>query len=74
MAPWRVLAAVLVMGLSLMFVAVFIQQRRRIRYALRNRLIPLRVMSETETPIQRWLPWSVLGMAVVLILAALAFA
>ncbi len=74
MVPWRVLAALLVVGMSVLFAVLFIQQRRRIRYLLRNRVTPLTVVTEAQTPIQRWLPWGALGVVVVLTLAALAFA
>jgi hypothetical protein len=74
MGPWPVLAAVMVVGLSVLFAALFTHQRRRVRYQLRNRLTPLTVLSEERTPIERWLPWGLLGFVVVIALAVLAFA
>ena len=74
MGPWRPLAAVLVVGLSVLFAVLFTHQRRRIRYLLRNRLTPLSVLSEDSTPIQRGLPWGLVGVVVVITLAVLAFA
>jgi len=74
MGPWPILAAVLVVGLSVLFAALFIQQRRRIRYLLRNRLMPLTVPEDEPRPIERPLPWAVVGVVVVVTLAVLAFA
>lgn len=74
MGPWRLLAAVLVVGLSVLFAVLFTHQRRRIRFLLRNRLTPLTVLSEEPTPIQRGLPWGIVGVVVVVTLAVLAFA
>jgi hypothetical protein len=74
MGPWRLLAAVLVVGLSVLFAVLFTHQRRRIRFLLRNRLTPLTVLSEEPTPIQRGLPWGIVGVVVVITLAVLAFA
>lgn len=45
MGPWRTFAAVLVVGLSVLFTVLFTRERRRIRSLLRNRLAPL-VLSE----------------------------
>ena len=73
MDPWRVLAAVLVVSLSVLFALLFTHRRRRIRYLLRNRLTPLRVLSDEATPIDRWLPWGIVGVVVVVALAVLAF-
>lgn len=70
--PWRVLAAVLVVSLWLLFAVLFTQRRRRIRYLLRNRLTPLRLLGEEPTPIDHWLPWAIVGLMVVVSLAALA--
>ncbi len=74
MGPWHVLAALLVIGLSVVFAALFTRQRRRIRYQLRNRLTPLTVVTDDRVPIQRSLPWAVAGVVVVVALAVLAFA
>lgn len=73
MDPWRVLAAVLVAILLVLFAALFTHRRRRVRYLLRNRLTPLRVPGEEPTPIDGWLPWGVVGVVVVVALAVLAF-
>ncbi len=74
MGPWRLLAAVLVVGLSVLFAVLFTLQRRRIRYLLRNRLTPLRALSEEATPIQGGLAWGIVGVVVLIALAVLAFA
>ena len=73
MTVWRSVAAVLVVSLSLLFAALFIQQRRRIRHLLRNRLTPLTTVSDVPTPMERWLPWGIIGVAVVVALVVLAF-
>lgn len=73
MAPWRALAALLVVSLSVVFAVLFIQQRRRIRYLLRNRLTPLTALSDMPTRIERWLPWAIVSVGVVVALVALAF-
>ena len=73
MALWRSLAALLVVGLSLLFAVLFIQQRRRIRYLLRNRVTPLTALSDVRTPVERWLPWGIIGAGVVVALIVLAF-
>ena len=72
--PWRVLAAVLVVILSVLFAALFAHRRRRVRYLLRNRLTPLRVPSEELTPIDGWLPWAIAAVVVVVALAIAALA
>ena len=74
MGLWRLLAAVLVVGMSVLFAVMFTHRRRRIRYLLRNRLTPLTVLSEELTPVDRWLPWAIVGVVVVITLAVLAFA
>ncbi len=74
MGPWQILAALLVFGLSVVFAALFIQQRRRIRYQFRNRLTPLTVPTDESRPMERTLPWAVVGVVVVVTLAVLAFA
>lgn len=73
MDPLRLLAAVLVVSLSVLLATLYAHRRRRIRYLLRNRLTPLRVPSEEPTPIDGWLPWGMLGVVVVVALAILAF-
>ena len=74
MGPWSVLAGVLVAGLATLFALLFIRRRQRIRYLLRNRLTPLTVPTDDPTPIERWLLWGVIGIAVVIGLGVLAFA
>ena len=56
------------------FAILFTHQRRRIRYLLRNRLTPLSVLSEEPPPMQRGLPWGLVGVVVVITLAVLPFA
>lgn len=73
MALWRSLAALLVVSLSLFFAVLFIQQRRRVRYVLRNRLTPLTALSDVPIPVERWLPWGIIGIGVVVALIVLAF-
>lgn len=73
MDPWRILAAVLVVILSALLAALYTHRRRRVRYLLRNRLTPLRVPMDEPAPIAGWLPWGVVGVAVVVALAVLAF-
>ena len=73
MDPWRVLATALVVSMSVLLAALFAHRRRRIRYLLRNRLTPLRVLSEEPTPIDGWLLWAVVGVVVVVALSILAF-
>ncbi len=73
MALWRSLAALLVVGLSLLFAVLFIQQRRRIRYLLRNRVTPLTALSDVPTSVERWLPWGIIGVGVVVALIVRAF-
>jgi len=73
MGPWSVLAASLVVGFAVLFALLFLRQRRRIRYLLRNRLTPLTVLTDESTPIERLLPWGVVGLAVVVSLVVLAF-
>ena len=73
MALWRSLAALLVVSLSLLFAVLFIRQRRRIRYLLRNRLTPLSALTDVPTPVERWLPWGIIGAGVVVALIVLAF-
>ena len=73
MGPWQVLATFLVVGLLVLFAALFTRQRLRVRYQLRNRLTPLTVLSDERTPIDRSLPWAVVGVVVVVTLAVLAF-
>ena len=53
---------------------LFTHQRRGIRYLLRNRVTPLTVLSEEATPVQRGLPWAIVGVVVVITLVVLAFA
>ncbi len=74
MGPWSVLAALLVVGLAALFALLLIRQRRRLRYLLRNRLTPLTVLTDEPTPIEHWLPWGIVGLAVVISLGVLAFA
>ena len=74
MGPWSVLAALLVVGLAALFAVLFIRQQRRIRYVLRNRLTPLTVLTDEPAPIERWLPWGIVSLAVVVGLIILAFA
>ncbi len=73
MGLWRALATLLVVGLSVLFAVLFIQQRRRIGYLLRNRLTPLRAPSDVPAPMERWLPWGIIGVGVVVALVVLAF-
>jgi hypothetical protein len=70
--PWRILAAVLVVSMSILFALLLTLRRRRIRYRLRNRLTPLRVLSEEPAPIDRWLPWLILSVVVVVTLVGVA--
>lgn len=70
--PWRVLAALLVVALCMLFAVLFTYQRRRIRFLLRNRLTPLTVSRGAPSPIDRWLPWAIAGAVVVVSLAVLA--
>lgn len=74
MGPWPPLAAVLVVGLSVLLAVLFSHQRRRIRYVLRNRLTPLSVLSDEPTAIQRRLTWAIVGVVVVITLVVLALA
>lgn len=74
MGLWPLLAAVLVVGLAVLFALLLAHQRRRIRYLLRNRLTPLSVLNEEPTSVQRGLPWAIVGVVVVIALAVLAFA
>ena len=74
MVPWSGVAAVLVVGLAVLFAVLFIRQQRRIRYVLRNRLTPLMVLTDEPAATERWIPWGVVGLVVVVGLAALAFA
>ena len=74
MGLWPLLAAVLVVGLAVLFALMLAHQRRRIRYLLRNRLTPLSVLNEEPTPVQRGLPLAIVGVVVVIALAVLAFA
>ena len=67
------LAGLLVVGLSVLFAVLFVHQRRRVRYQLRNRLMPLTVLVDQPTPIERRLRWAILGVVVVVTLAFLAF-
>ncbi len=72
MTLWRGLAALLVVTLSVLFAALFIRQRRRIRYLLRNRLTPLSILSDVPMPMERWLLWGIIGVGVVVALVVLA--
>lgn len=74
MGPWSGVAAVLVVALAVLFAVLFIRQQRRIRYVLRNRLTPLTVLTDEPAPIERWLPWGVVGLVVVVGLSVLALA
>ena len=73
MDPLRVLAAVLVVSLSVLLAALYAHRRQRIRFLLRNRLTPLRIPSAEPTPMDGWLPWGIVGVVVVVGLAILAF-
>ena len=64
----------LVAGLAVLFAVLFIRQQRRIRYVLRNRLTPLMVLTDQPAPVERWLPWGVVGLVVVVGLIVLALA
>ena len=69
---WRLLAALLVAGLSALFAVLFLHQRQRVRYQLRNRLTPLTALDDQPTPTERWLRWGILGVVLVVTLAMLA--
>lgn len=64
----------LVVGLAVLFTVLFTRQQRRVRYVLRNRLTPLTVLTDEPAAIERWLPWGVVGLVVVVGLSVLALA
>ena len=74
MGAWSVLAALLVVGWAVLFAVLFVSQRRRVRYQLRNRLLPLNaVLNDGPTPIERRVRWAIVGVVVAVTLAVLAF-
>ncbi|MDQ3640420.1 MAG: hypothetical protein M3450_02830 [Actinomycetota bacterium] len=70
---WRLLAGLLVVGVSGVLAALFIQKRQRVRYRLRNRLMPLTPLVDQPAPIERRVRWVIFGAVVVVILAVMAF-
>lgn len=74
MGPWSGVAAVLVVGLAVLFAVLFIHRQQRIRYVLRNRLTPLMALTDEPAAIERWMPWGVVGLVVVVGLSVLALA
>jgi len=69
---WRLLATSLVAGLSVLFAVLYLLQRRRVRYQLRNRLTPLTVLNDQPAPIERRVRWGIVGVVLVVTLALLA--
>ena len=74
MGLWSILAVLLVVGLAVLFAVLFIRQQRRIRYVLRNRLTPLTVLTDEPAPIERWVPWGLVGLVMAVGLRVLALA
>ena len=70
---WHLLAGLLAVGMSALLALLLIHQRRRVRYQLRNRLMPLTLLVDRPTPIERRVRWTILGVVVVVILAVLTF-
>ena len=70
---WRLLAGLLVVGMSGLWAARFLHRRRRVRYRLRNRLMPLTRLVDQPAPIERRVRWVIFGAVVVVILAVMAF-
>jgi hypothetical protein len=59
--------------MSGLFAALFVHQRRRVRYQLRNRLMPLSILVDERTPLERRVRWSIFAVVVVVVLAVMAF-
>lgn len=70
---WRLLAALLVVGMSGLLAGLLIHRRRRVRYRLRNRLMPLSALVDQPAPIERRVRWVIFGAVMVVILAVMAF-
>lgn len=70
---WRLLASFLVVGMSGLLAGLLLHRRRRVRYQLRNRLMPLTPLVDQPAPIERRVRWVIFGAVVVVILAVMAF-
>ena len=70
---WRLLAALLVVGMFGLLAGLFGHRRRRVRYQLRNRLVPLIPLVDQPAPSERRVRWLIFGAVMVVILAVMAF-